>query len=146
MSVPVDFDDFEGKCSARCRNEDLQICKLFCYRPRTEYDGKVMFSVCLFTGPPRSRSRGPPRSRSGSRSRGAPGQGPGGTPLELGGHPQGYPPELGGTPGGTPKIGQKCWTKIWTKNLETFGGGGGGVAGGTPLAVTQEDCLVSLLR
>ena len=42
------------------------------YRPHTEYDGKVMFSVCLFTGGPQVKVwGGPPRSRSKSRS-GAP--------------------------------------------------------------------------
>ena len=72
------------------------------------------------------------------------------------------PPLTGGrgVPGGTPppqinldkNVGQKMdkvldknWTKFWTTNwtniLETFGGGGGG-PGGTPLAVTQADCLV----
>ena len=77
---------------------------LIFYRPHTEYDGKVMFSVCLFTGAPQVKVQGAPRSRSGepprSRSRGSPGQGLGqgqgvGTPgylPELGG----YPPELGG--------------------------------------------------
>ena len=45
------------------------------------------------------------------------------------------------------KVLDKKWTKFWTKNGQTFwkllelGGGG---AGGTPLAVTQEDCLVVL--
>ena len=47
------------------------------YRPHTEYDGKVMFSVCLFTG----------------------GGAPGGTPVELGGGtPGGTPVEQGGCP------------------------------------------------
>ena len=95
----------------------------YCYRPQTEYDGKVMFSVCLFTGGPR------------------------GTPLM--GAPRGIPPQLGGggAPPGVPPInfdknvgqilGQKMgkvldkkWTKFWTKKmdniLETFGGGGCG--------------------
>ena len=58
--------------------------------PHTEYDGKVMFSVCLFTG-------------------GAPGGIPptGGVPLgvpEPGGAPPGVPP-TGGRPGGTPQPG-----------------------------------------
>ena len=43
------------------------------------------------------------------------------------------------------KVLDKKWTTFWTKNwtniLETFGWGGG--AGGTPLAVTQEDRLVN---
>ena len=85
------------------------------YRPHTEYDGKVMFSVCLFTG-------GYPQLGGGA---------PGGNP-QLGGAP-GVPPKLGGTPGGTPqtggappgvpppKFGQKCWTKFGTKNGQSFG-------------------------
>ena len=45
------------------------------------------------------------------------------------------------------KILDKKLTKFWTKKLDKHFGnfwrwGGGGGAGGTPLAVTQEDCLV----
>ena len=74
-----------------------------------EYDGKVMFSVCLFTGggapgvPPPTGFNFPTT-----------GGGPGGTP-QLGGHPHGYPPtggatpgvppNWGGAPGGTPQTG-----------------------------------------
>ena len=90
-----------------------------------------MFSVCLFTG--------------GARV----------PPPDWGGCPRGYPPITGGAPPGVPppqqkmdkKNGQsfgqkmdKILDKNWTNILETFGGGGG--AGGTPLVVTQEDCLV----
>ena len=73
-----------------------------------------MFSVCLFTG-------GAPRSNP-------------------------PPPNLDKNDGQNlgqkmDKVLDKKWTKFWTNILETFGGGG---AGGTPLAVTQEDCLVKL--
>ena len=107
-----------------------------CYRPHTEYDGKVMFSVCLSTGPP----------PTGGGAPGVPPElAPPGYPPELGGHPWGYPPTGGrprgyppnwggvpgvpprtggGTPGGTPP--NKKWTKKWTNILETFGGGGRG--------------------
>ena len=74
---------------------------------------------------------------------------------------QGGPPTGGAPPGvpPPPKFGQKCWTKFGTKNGQSFGQKmdkildkkldkhfgnfwrWGGV-GGTPLAVTQEDCLV----
>ena len=72
------------------------------YRPHTEYDGKVMFSVCLFTG---EGARGyPPLPNLG----GAPG-----VPPQLGGAPRGTPncvvplgyPATGGHPRGTPQLG-----------------------------------------
>ena len=121
-------------------------------------------------GPPRSRSgsmSGAPRSRSGGEvppryplNLGVPPWTSRGTPLKLGGASLAVPPELWGLPPGIPpwtwagaplgvpiKFGQKCWTKKmdkilgkkWTHILETFGGGG---VGSTPLAVTQENCLV----
>ena len=74
---------------------------LDCYRPHTEYDGKVMFSVCLFTGGGAPGGTPPPTGGGGAP--------PGGTPPTGGGHPpnwggpRGYPPKLGGgIPGGTP--------------------------------------------
>ena len=76
------------------------------YRPHTEYDGKVMFSVCLFTG-------------------GAPGY----QPPPTGGRPRGYPPPPNW---GTPPInldknvgqnmGQKIGQTFW-KLLEVGGRG-----------------------
>ena len=105
-----------------------------------------MSSVCLFTG---GGPRGyPPTMGAPPGVQPQLGGAPGGPPQTGGGAPRGYPHQ--------PKIekkngqcfGQKMhaildtkWTKIWTKILETFGGWGG--AGGTPLAVTQEDCLVT---
>ena len=49
-------------------------CLADIYRPHTEYDGKVMFSVCLFTG------GGPPGVPLYQLGGGA----PGGTPLNFG--------------------------------------------------------------
>ena len=100
-----------------------------------------MFPVCLFTG-------GPPNWGWGT---------PGGTPSTGGVPPGVTPPNWGGTPGGTPQINleniwDKKWTKFWTKNGQHFGPKIGqtfwkllevGGAGGTPLAVTQKDCLVT---
>ena len=88
------------------------------YRPHTEYDGKVMFSVCLFTGgvPPGGTPQlggappGVPPQWGGAR--------PGGTqvtpppPTGGGGHPRGYPPI---------NLDKKCWTKFGTKNGQSFG-------------------------
>ena len=87
------------------------------YRPHTEYDGKVMFSVCLSLGgyprgPPPSwavslggRPRGyPPPPQLGGGAPGVPpnwGGAPGGTTPQLGGRPPGVPPNWGGAPGGT---------------------------------------------
>ena len=98
------------------------------YRPHTEYDGKVMFSVCLFTGgAPQTggRPRGNPpnwggRPPTGGAPRGTPqlGGAPGVTPLTRGGAP-GVPPQLGGYPPN--KFGLKCWTKFGTKNGQSFG-------------------------
>ena len=85
---------------------------------------------------------------------------PEGTP-QLGGHPL-VPPNWGAPPGYPPinldknvgqilgqkmdkvldKTGHNFGQKNWTNILETFGGERGGATGGTPLAVTQEDCLV----
>ena len=111
------------------------------YRPHTKYWEGNVFSLPVHRGPaPRSRSRG------GHPQRYPLGQG-------LRGEPLGLPPKvkvwrwhppgqcLGGIPGVPPqtKFGPKCWTKKW-KLLET------GVAGGTPLAVTQEDCLVLYIK
>ena len=107
------------------------------YRPHTEYDGKVVFSVCLFTG-----GAPPPPNWGGAPQLG----GPQGYPPTRGA-PLGVPPNWGGAPGGTPppnKFGQKFgtkngqrfgqktdnvldkkrttfWTKNWTNILETFG-------------------------
>ena len=103
------------------------------YRPHTEYDGKEMFSVCLFTGEPPQLGgcpRGtPPNWGGGGAPPGVPTGGappgvppnrghPGGYPPNWGGHPRGYPlnwggtpnsnsqpPHWGGAPGGTPQLG-----------------------------------------
>ena len=84
----------------------------YLYRLHTEYDGKVMFSVCLFTG---GHPRGTPPTR------GAP---PGGTPINL-----------------DKNVGQKMDNKL-DKHFGNFWRWGGGGVGGTPLVVMQEDCLV----
>ena len=61
------------------------------YRPHTEYDGKVMFSVCLFTG-------------GGGGAQGS----PRGTPLYRFGQKM-------------DKVLDKRWTKFWTLNGHNFG-------------------------
>ena len=66
------------------------------YRPHTEYDGKVMFSVCLFTGGT------PPKWGGGAPGDTPPNWGPPrGTP-QLEGAPPGVPPNWGGA-GGRPR-------------------------------------------
>ena len=65
------------------------------YRLHTEYDGKVMFSVCLFTGAPPNGGDAPPGVPLNWRGA------PGGTP-QLGGAPPGVPPNWGGAPPGVP--------------------------------------------
>ena len=112
------------------------------YCPHTENDG----SKSRFGAPQvkvQVKVWGVPWSRSGSRS-GSGGWGcPWGTPLSWGWHPQGTPLTWGVPPTQMwtkmldKNVGQKCWKKIW-KLLEAGG------AGGTPLAVTQKDCLVIL--
>ena len=71
------------------------------YRPHTEYDGKVMFSVCLFTG--------------GALTGGGGGGAPGGTsPTGEVEHPRGYPPiNL------DKHVGQKM-DKVLDKHFEKF--------------------------
>ena len=103
--------DMESK--ADIINTDLAQVGMDNYRPHTEYDGKVMFSVCLSTG-----GGSPPTGG------GAPG-----VPPQLGGAPPVVPPQLGGgAPGGTPPTG----------GGGAPGGtpppqlGGGGAPGGTP--------------
>ena len=166
----------------------------FFYRPHAEYDGKVMFLLCVSVPlvkvlggpPPRSRSGGPPGQGLGapqvkvqvkvwgaprSRSGGPPGQGLGAPQVKVLGGPQvkvqvqvwgppwsrsrGPPVQVQGGPGPGPRgapwsrpRSRSMWApqvqvqvKVWgpplvskSKNAES--------AGSTPLAVTQEDCLV----
>ena len=110
------------------------------YRPHTEYDRKVMFSVCLFTGGAPQTRGVPPGVPPNWGAFGAPpggtpnwGSAPGGTPLTGGGAPRGYPPNLDKNVGQNlgqkmDKVLDKKWTQFWTKNwtniLETFGVGG----------------------
>ena len=66
------------------------------YRPHTEYDEKVMFSVCLFTGPPpRSRSSGGPQGQGLGQGLGEP---PVKVQVKVWGAPSGQ--GLGQGPGG----------------------------------------------
>ena len=122
------------------------------YRPQTKFEGRLCFQYfCLSTGGPppppwsRSRSGGGAWSRSG----GPPGQGPsqclGGPPGQ--GPSQGRGPPLVQVRGGPP------WSRSRSGETPRSRSGGppwsrfknAGSAGGTPLAVTQEDCLVCFM-
>ena len=124
-----------------CPSPKFSLMLIYIYRPHTEYDGKVMFSVCLSTGGPPNWGGGAPRGYPPNWG------GTGGTPPTGGGRPRGYPPNWGGG-GGCPQgyppnldknVGQNFEQKM-DKHFGNFWSWGG--AGGTPLAVTQEDCLV----
>ena len=99
----------------------------YIYRPHTEYDGKVMFSVCLFTGGPPGY---PPIWGGGL---GVPSINLDKNVGQILGQKMDKVLDKNGH-----NFGQKIWTKCWTKNgqnfgqknwtniLETFGGGGRG--------------------
>ena len=133
------------------------------YRPRTEYDGKVMFwhvSVCLATGGGVSQlggggfrsSRGggvmssqrgggvrSSQGGSGPASGGRAGPGPAGGGQRVRSSRGGSGPAGGGSGpagGGGGPAGQLGGVSQW-------GGGGHYTAGGMPLAFTQEDFLVN---
>ena len=123
-----------------------------------------MFSVFLSVHrpPPRSRSRGHPGQGLSQGPGGHLGQGPGGPPGQ--GQGPGGPPwsrsggapwsRSGGPPGQGPGQGLRgalvmVQVKIWGGGPRSRSGPptlsrskNAGSAGGTPLAVTQEDCLV----
>ena len=119
-------------------------------------EGNV-FSLSVHRGAPQlgGRPQGYPPNWGG---RGYPPNGGPEVPPQLGGpgvpptggRPRGYPPQVGGAPLGVPppkkngqSFGQKMDKKL-DKHFGNFWRWGG--AGGTPLAVTQEDCLVSHAR
>ena len=113
--------------------------------PRQGSRGAPHVKVWGRGAPPQSRSRsrsgGPPRSRS--RSGGPPGQGQGAPQVKVRGAPmsrsEGPPVNVqvkvrGPRSMSRSRSGGPPWSR--SKNAES--------AGGTPLAVTQEDCLVSV--
>ena len=63
---------------------------MFYYRPHTEYDGKVMFLLCVFVSRSRSRSGGP-QVKVQVKVRGPPGQGQGAPQVKVQVKVQGAP-------------------------------------------------------
>ena len=124
-------------------------CKISLFTARLAKRAKVMFSLCVSV-----HRGGVPIPQCIATLHGPP---PAPPPHSPGPGPPGPPPSLGPGPPNKKwtkkmdKVLDKKWTQFWTKNGQNFGQKIGqifwkllevGGAGGTPLAVTQEDCLV----